>query len=69
MSLSAVFVRKKAQPKEASWRSVGCKKCGVQIVIPNRKLDHEFSIKCTACDHRTFYSEADVVVTLKRSPA
>jgi DNA-directed RNA polymerase subunit RPC12/RpoP len=71
MSLSAVFpfARKKAEPTEVSWRAVGCKKCGVRIAIPNRKLDSQFSIKCTACDHRTFYSETDVIVTLKARQA
>jgi DNA-directed RNA polymerase subunit RPC12/RpoP len=65
MSLSAVFpfTRKKTEPKEVSWRAVSCKRCGVRIAIPNRKLDNQFSIKCTACDHRTFYTEVDVVVT------
>ncbi len=68
MSLLAVFasVRKKAQPKEISWRSVSCKKCGVQIALSNQRLENEFSIKCTACDHRAFYSDADVAVTVRR---
>lgn len=65
MSLSAVFPfgRKNTQPKNVSWRAVSCKKCGVRIAIPNSKLDNQFSIKCAACDHRTFYTEAEVVVT------
>lgn len=65
MSLSAVFPfgRKKTEPKEVSWRAVSCKKCGMRIAIPNRKLGNQFSIKCTACDHRTFYAEVEIVVT------
>ena len=60
--ISPVFsFGKKPGPTEIPFRAVGCKKCGSRIQIPNRKLDAEFSVKCSTCDHRGMYSEANIV--------
>ena len=65
--LIAIFLRiawrrPKPAQDEMKRRSVACKRCGALIGIKNVKLDQEFSLRCEACEARTMYRTADLVV-------
>jgi hypothetical protein len=53
--------RSKVRHEIPETRSVYCKKCGGRIgVLSVSTVQHEFSLKCTTCQTRKFYSLADL---------
>ena len=50
------YPRKVAKPSQEPTGTVSCKKCSARIAVSNpSKLQHDFSLKCTACETRKFY--------------
>jgi DNA-directed RNA polymerase subunit RPC12/RpoP len=64
VSTGALFLyRRQAgeRPQQVATGTVSCKKCGARIFVSNpAKLQHEFSVKCVACDSRKLYKLVDL---------
>ena len=64
VSTGALFLyRRKAgeRPQQVATGTVSCKRCGARIFVSNpSRLQHEFSVKCVACDSRKLYKLVDL---------